>query len=348
MSRILYGVMGDAQGHVSRALAVAQAMSQHEFLFVGGGKVRNFKKVGFDVAEIPMISTFYSNNRVDLSATAINAAKQFIKRKRTLNTVVGIANTFQPDIILTDYEMFCALAARRLGIPCISIDHQHFFTECMFEPIKGQPISRLLYQIPLKTMYSKSDYYLITSFFPLVSKNPLRTTVFAPLLDREVKNVTSTKGDHLLVYQTSPTFKRLFPVLAKMSRRCLVYGVGDGPSAKNLSYKGFSRQGFLKDLASCCYVIVNGGHNVISEALYYGKPVFSFPIHLAYEQYVNAQMLARLGYGAFSSSLRPDLGQFEDFEKRLDRFGRRIAKANFSGVEKLTAKLDEIISKHVN
>jgi UDP:flavonoid glycosyltransferase YjiC (YdhE family) len=38
MSRICYGVMGDARGHLSRALAIAQELPQHEFLFIGGSK----------------------------------------------------------------------------------------------------------------------------------------------------------------------------------------------------------------------------------------------------------------------------------------------------------------------
>ena len=56
MSRICYGVMGDARGHLSRALAIAQELPQHEFLFIGGGKVHILKEKGYRVEECPHIS----------------------------------------------------------------------------------------------------------------------------------------------------------------------------------------------------------------------------------------------------------------------------------------------------
>ncbi len=49
MGRIFYGVMGDARGHISRALAIAREMPQHEFLFVAGGTFRILQENGYQV-----------------------------------------------------------------------------------------------------------------------------------------------------------------------------------------------------------------------------------------------------------------------------------------------------------
>src|SRR5208283_2201955 len=120
------------------------------------------------------------------------------------------------------------------------------------------------------------------------------------------------------------------------------YGLGERPSSKNIEYKAPSTSGFLNDLATCRYLITNGGHNAISEALYFGKPVFSFPIHFAYEQFFNAFMVASLGYGSYSLVTNPDAAVFRGFEKRLKEFRARIAQGEFYGNVKLAARLEEL------
>ena len=348
MARIFFGVMGDALGHVSRALAVAQDMTEHDFLFLGGGKVLKLKEMGYRVEEVPMPSTYYSKNRVRVTATVLNGLKVILGRKRVIDKMEEIIKDFDPHLILTDYEFFSPLAARRMGIPCISIDHQHFLTKCLFEFPRGQVLGRLMLGFPLRYLFSHADQYLITAFFQLPVRNPENAEVFPPILRREVKEVIPTEGDHVLVYQTSPTFHRLLPVLEQMSCQCMVYGFGEKPSSKNLIFKGHSSRGFLEDLAACRYVITNGGHNVISEALYFGKPVFSFPIQLAYEQFFNAHMVRSLGYGDYSLSSHPDFSLFDAFEKRLVQFKARIAGEHFLGNRELVGRLEEIILNRVN
>ena len=77
----------------------------------------------------------------------------------------------------------------------------------------------------------------------------------------------------------------------------MVYGFNQEGRQGNLHFKKKSETGFLEDLASCSYLICGGSHTLLSEALYLGKPVLSFPIKGAFEQYLNAFYLERLGYG---------------------------------------------------
>jgi uncharacterized protein (TIGR00661 family) len=108
-------------------------------------------------------------------------------------------------------------------------------------------------------------------------------------------------------------------------------------------YKAPSNEGFLQDLASCRYVITNGGHNVIAEALFLGKPVFSFPIKWAYEQFFNAYMVAKQGYGEFCLDGNPPLSVLMNFEKRLNRFRDGIAGGVFCGNKSLISTLEAMI-----
>jgi len=194
-------------------------------------------------------------------------------------------------------------------------------------------------------MFSNADYYFVSAFYKLPPVDPRETEVFPPVLRRAVLEVEPADGDHVLVYQTSPTFQKLVTALEQTPHKIIVYGLGVRPSSKNIEYRPPSTTGFLHDLASCRYLITNGGHNAIAEALYFGKPVFSFPIHFAYEQFFNAFMVESLGYGSYSLIANPDAAVFSEFEKRLDEFRARIAQGEFYGNVKLAARLEELIGK---
>lgn len=344
MARILYGVMGDARGHVNRARIIAREMSHHEFLFVGGDKVHGLESEGYRVEDVPMGTTYYSNNRVDISATAINALRVFVRSSPIIERVARVMDRFQPDLILTDYEFFTPLAARRLGRVCISLDHQHVITRCRYDAPKAQSAGRLLATSIIETLYSNANHFMVVSFFELPPIDPSTTEVFPAIIRREVTRISPSGGDHVLVYQTSPTFSRLFPILEKMESRFLIYGLGARPAGKNLVFKKISKEGFLEDLASCRYVIANGGHNVLSEALYLGKPIFSFPIANAYEQFINAHFLALSGFGDYSTKGIPSGEKLKKFELRLDDYRRNIAQHTFFGNEKVCRRLEDLLN----
>ncbi|MCL5124061.1 MAG: hypothetical protein M1511_06110 [Deltaproteobacteria bacterium] len=343
MGRILYGVMGDARGHVTRALTVAQEMPTHEFLFVGSGKVRDLRSKGYMVEDVPMLSTFYKNNKVDMGATVANALAVLCTGSKFKRRVIDIIQDFNPDQILTDYEYFTPLAARSLGRACISIDHQHILTHCSYQPPPSEKLSRFLTCSVIKYLYSNCSRYFIVSFFHLPPKNAQTTDVTPPLVRNAVRMMNASDGDHVLVYQTSPTFHRLFPVLEKVDTKFVIYGFGAQPNRKNLVFKAPSTDGFLEDLASARYAITNGGHNVLCESIYLGKPVLAFPIAKAYEQFVNSYFLAQRGYGAYSTSLNPSEKLFENFEKHLEGFRKNISKGYFLGNQQLILSLENLI-----
>jgi len=73
---------------------------------------------------------------------------------------------------------------------------------------------------------------------------------------------------------------------------------------------------FADALSRCKGVIAPAGHQLLSEALYLGKPVLAFPQKGQYEQKVNARMLEKSGYGIH--------GRFYRMKKDLSRFLKRI------------------------
>ena len=345
MAKILYGVMGDALGHVNRALIVAEEMPGHEFLFVGGGKVHGLSDRGYLVEDVPIPGTFYRNNRVDIPATLGNAVRVLLNRKAAIKRVADIITGFDPDLIITDYEYFTPLASRSLGRVSVSLDHQHVLTHCRYDVPTEERFSRLMTSQSIKKLYSQADRFLISSFFRVPPMNPQNTEIFPPIIRRAVFEQRPTEGDHVLVYQTSPTFERLFGMLEEMPRPFIIYGFGERPVRRNLIFKGHSVEGFLQDLAACRYVITNGGHNVISEALYLRKPLLTFPIANAYEQFLNAHFIRSLGYGDYSLDPFPSPELFRAFEAHIGEFSRKIKGTDFFGNREVVRRLESLMTE---
>ncbi len=205
-------------------------------------------------------------------------------------------------------------------------------------------MSRLLDTSIIRTLYSNAHHYLIVSFFHHPPANPSNTDVFPSIIRKGISEHKPYDGDHVLVYQTSQTFHRLLPVLENIDSHFVIYGFGRLPSRANLSFRERSEESFAKDLASCAYVIANGGHNVISEALFLGKPVFCFPISNHYEQFTNAYFVAKLGYGAFALDADTSLSSLTLFQSRLDQFKLRIEEGDFYGNAKLVKRLEDLMA----
>jgi len=337
--------MGDARGHMSRSLAVAQTLAHHEFLFVGGGVVRELKQLGYLVEDLPMASTFFRDNRVDFPSTIANAVRVLAGRSSTIARLAAIIRSFDPDLIVTDYELFTPLAAHKLGRQCISLDHQHVLTHCVYDVPPQEKLNRFLTCFSVRHLYSAADRFLIISFFPLPPADPSRTEVWPPVLRRAVKDHQASQGDHALVYLSVNTFETLLPVLQSIDRKFLVYGFGDRPAASNLTFKPPSVDGFLEDMASARYVVTTGGHSTISEALYFGKPVLCYPIESAYEQFLNAHFLSKWGFGEHASGIRTTRSVLEHFEVRLGEYASRIQGHDFFGNHRVAGRLEEIMGR---
>lgn len=253
------------------------------------------------------------------------------------------AKEFQPDIIISDFEFYTNLLSKILRVPFISLDHTHVVTHCqtdvpykyLKDKLKAEGVVRSFIQLP--------SVYLITSFYypPLV--NPGRVRIFPPVLRKRILRLKGEEGTHIFVYQTSTSNTELIKLLKETDYRFIIYGFHKDQEDENLSYRSFNENSFYHDLASCQAVITNGGFNLISEALYLNKPVFSVPVKKQFEQVLNAIYLEKLGFGEFHEDpLKDDL---EKFMLKLD-FYRKNMKSNFThDNQTILQELDKLIQE---
>lgn len=345
MAKILYGVHGTGHGHAIRALTIARHFAGlgHEFLFVSHGTGADILRQEFPVADCPNPETPIRGHRVALAA-AIYSNLAVRSRSRTyLNRLLQLMERFQPDVALSDYEYFVPLAARRAGVPCLSVDHQHIITACRHPLPWARYPGYLSTAWAVKTFFSRAGDFLVISFFQPPVLPGVRARIMPPLLRETVIEHQPRDEDHVVAYQGYTTFQRFLPLLRAIPSPVAVYGFDRQGIDGNLHFKKNSEPGFLDDLSSCRYVVCGGSHTLISEALYYGKPVLSFPIQGAFEQFLNAFYLERLGYGRYYTGFNPYPEIIPAFEAKLADFVRNLGQKNFCGNPEIFSLVEQFI-----
>jgi uncharacterized protein (TIGR00661 family) len=343
MARILFGVHGTGHGHAIRALTLARHFAEHEFLFISHGTGANLLKPEFPVVDCPNPETPIRGHRVAFAATLWAGLRVKSRAHRIKHRILEIMDHFQPDVTMTDYEYFVPQVARQVGVPCLSVDHQHVIT-CCRHPVPWRYFpSYLATRWAVVSMFSQATDYLAISFFRPEVLPGVRAKVLPPLLRESVLARQPRDGGHVVAYQGYATFKRFFPFLSAIPSPVLVYGFNAEGTEGNLHFKKNSEDGFLDDLASCRYVVCGGSHTLLSEALYYGKPVISFPIKGAFEQFLNAFYLEKLGYGRYFTGFHPRPEIIPAFEAQLDDYRANLQKTSFNGNPEIYALVDRFI-----
>jgi uncharacterized protein (TIGR00661 family) len=150
-------------------------------------------------------------------------------------------------------------------------------------------------------------------------------------------------GEHVLAYHGYSTSKHFFDFLKTIQRPVIVYGSDEDGRAGNLVFKKKSEKSFLEDLSSSRYVVCSGGNSLISEALFYGKPLVLFPIKNAFEQFLNCHYVEKMGYGIYFEKFHIEKGTMERFEDNLDHYRSDIRKGQFCGNEEVFSLIDRFV-----
>lgn len=343
MARILYGVQGDSNGHINRSLTVAEILAGHELLFVGGGTAAKARDAGYNYEPMPLMGMQVRDNAVQVLPTFLDLAGKWAGQRKWLRRLRGIISAFDPDLILTDYEYFTPRAARALGRPCLSLDHQHVLSRTVCETPPGQRFSRLLTTTLMKYFIPGLHGSLITSFHQPPLIDPERDALFGVLPRSDVSGMEAEAGEHVTMYLPGCDPEKICGLFGPRRRECRVYGLGFLPERGNVKFLPASRGGFLQDLASSAYVVCCGGHGLLTEALLFGKPCLCFPGRLLYEQFWNCHFVQKNGYGRYYPDFDVAPGIVDAFEAGLDAFAARIKAQSFNGRRQLRDRLNALL-----
>ena len=344
MANILYGVNGEGAGHSTRTKEVlshlvARGHSVHVASFDRG--LQNLKP-HFDVTEIYGFRFAYVNNRVRYKRTIAKNLITVPEAARSMSRLKDLVDEWKTDLVITDFEPLSCHVGHKKNLPIISIDNQHCLTNVVVSYPQQYRADAAAAKLVTRLMTPRANAYLVISFFtaPIRKRN---TFLFPPLLRQEILDATSTEGDHVLVYVTSPA-----PALAKLlsSVRCrfIAYGFGrEGKNeAGNILYKKPSLDGFFADLTGARAIVANSGFSLVTEALHLGKPYLAVPVSHQFEQIFNAYWLDKSGYGAYWEDLNKE--RVEAFLYNLPHYREALAHYPRQGNRALLEKLDTLIA----
>lgn len=289
--KILYGVQGTGNGHITRARAMAEEMHRAgmevDFVFSGRPPQEYFDMAVFgDYQTFQGLSFVARNGQLDGYATLKKANLwRFYQDVKALNTR-GY------DLVITDYEPIVAWAAKRQGVPCIGFGHQYAFA----------------YDIP---RYKKNliAQWVMSYFAPAATHLGVHWHHFGhpilPPLIHLPSLVNTPDASLVLVYLPFENSEAVLEWLEDIpDYRFRVHCKDIEPGIyDNIEVFPFDREIFQKNLRECESVLCNAGFELNSEALQLGRRILAKPLQGQIEQHSNAIAMMKLGIASTSDEL---------------------------------------------
>ena len=289
--KILYGVQGTGNGHVTRARIMAKAFAakgvEVDWVFSGRPREDFFDMQVFgDFQSYRGLTFAVKSGRILYLKTALQA------NLMQLNDDIKKVKVEGYDLIINDFEPVSAHAAKRAGKKVIGISHQNSF----------------LHKIPKKNNNLVTDWFM-QNFAPVTQPIGLHwhhfnQPILPPLIEpSHYKNESLAK--HYLVYLPFAGLEDILPQLhAFPDYHFFIYqNVPQAIDEGHIHIRPFSREGFQQDLHKCEGVICSAGFELPSEAIQLGKKLLVQPVAGQMEQASNAFALTQLGYGVATNEL---------------------------------------------
>ncbi|AKH69229.1 hypothetical protein IMCC21906_01551 [Spongiibacter sp. IMCC21906] len=283
--KILYGVQGTGNGHISRARMMAKHLASRnvdvQFLFSGRAFDKYFDMDVFGDYQLRHGLSFATKNGSISNLHTLLQTKpmQFIKDIRSLDLD-------DVDVIVTDFEPVTAWAGRLKNKPVVGIGHQYAF---------GYP------DVPQRGLDYKNRL-IMRYFAPAKHRIGLHWSHFnapivPPIINPEEALLPPVQPPQFVVYLPFEDQQKVTAVLQSIPGYRFIQYSPDliDRELGNVSQRATSLHGFKKDLCSAQGVICNAGFELISECLHMGMPALAKPVTGQSEQQGNAAALEALG-----------------------------------------------------
>ena len=306
--RIAVAINGEGKGHVTRMIALCRTLSKvHELFFWAPDTIAPMVFGAFPEAQVlplPFLKIAMNREKIDLMKTGIENFETIFQSPSLIRRIGDQLRLLRIEGVLSDFEPYSTKAARRAGIPVLQLNHPGIV-------LRTQTLmpDALLCKIVAASMMGDYDHCLISSFYQ---------GDIGPILREDVCRAEPEYCDHLVVYVRDGMLSAVKDALQKRTSRELRFF----PSKKH---------DFIESLASCAGVVATSGHQLSSEALHLGKPLFSIPMEGQFEQRLNAVMIERSGRGIHAGMERigNDLDRYFNSLDKLMEKNRRPAPAGY-------------------
>lgn len=280
--KILYGIQGTGNGHISRGRLMAEALKQEgaevDYIFSGRDPNAYFDMDVFgDYQTFSGLSFATQKGKIDLWRTVKN------NKPGQLFHDIRALPLDDYDLIISDFEPVTAWAARQKKRETLGISHQASF-QYGIPQAKANHVARLT----------------MKHFAPVNLSVGLHWHHFGyPILPPIIETLSPLKSSkHILVYLPFEAPNDIFELLSRFKAYefiCFHPEFVARTEQQNLTFMPLGRDLFIDALRRSDGVICNAGFELASEALTLGKRILLKPLQGQYEQCSNALTLEMLG-----------------------------------------------------
>jgi uncharacterized protein (TIGR00661 family) len=298
--RILYGVQGTGNGHISRAREIIRYLKadghQVRVILSGRDPERLWDMEVFEPF-VALKGLTFSTRRGRLQYFATARRLDFFRFYADIRSfdARGI------DLVITDFEPVSARIARRHRLPSLGIGHQYAFGHRI--PIAG---------------FDPAAVYVIRHFAPAenclgLHWHHFEQPILPPVIPNHMPPAPAPAANRILVYLPFEEIEEIRRLLTPFDGYdfFIYHELRAASDEGHLHLRTYSRRGFLEDLAASSGVITNAGFELASEALHLGKKILVKPLAGQMEQMSNAKALEALNLGVVMKRLD---------RKAVDRF----------------------------
>jgi uncharacterized protein (TIGR00661 family) len=287
-----------------------------------------YRDTEVQVVRIPGLVFHYAGKKLSVWRTLAGAMSYLSQLPRLVSDLRDRLRQESADVVITDFEPALPRAAGRLGIPVISLDHQHVLVAGDLSCLPAALRWKAAAMAPVIHAYCRGQVETIVSsfYFPPLRRRWEHIVQTGVLLRPEIINARPEDAGYLLAYFRRSASANMLESLQRSGREVRVYGLGALPRAGRLHFLPLSEHGFVEDLAGCTALISNAGNQLVGEALYLGKPVLAVPEERNDEQLINAHFLRQTGGGDWvaphewrSDSVSRFCGRLDDYRHAVDR-----------------------------
>ncbi|WP_282014555.1 glycosyltransferase family protein [Marinifilum flexuosum] len=282
--KILYGIQGTGNGHLSRAIELIPYLKKeaeidilisglhHDLEFNHSIK---FKKQGLGFF-------FGKNGGIDIWKTIRKFnVYRFLKDIKSL-PVEGY------DLVISDFEPVTSWACKLKKVFCLGLSHQ----SAMLNSRTPMPekIEFLAFQV-LKN-YAPCNHN-VSFHFKEYGHN-----MFTPVIRREIRLLEPKNNGYYLVYLPAYSDEKLISVLSHFPNiQWVVYSKHSKLKYRsdNVDINPVNGEAFIRSLKDCAGVLCGAGFETPAESLYLGKKLAVIPMKNQFEQVCNAHALKELG-----------------------------------------------------
>ncbi len=303
--RILYGIQGTGNGHISRArtfLPLLEKVAEVDVLVSGtSSEVKLGRQVNYQVHGLGY--TFGKNGGIDY----IDSLRKF-KPLRLLRDIRTLP-VHSYDLIISDFEPITSRAAMRTGRMCISLSHQAAF----LSPKSPRPKPRNILGEYIFHRYAPGSNYIGFHY------QRYDDTIFNPVISKQIRDMihkNHPQGGHVTVYLPSYDDRMLTDLFMQIPRvewQVFSKNAQRPYQTGNVKVRPVDHDAYVSSLAGCQWLVCGAGFEAPSEGLFLGKAMLAIPMVGQYEQQCNGEALRQLGVSVRRRLDKGSVGYLEDW-----------------------------------